>query len=269
MISYINCSLVSTGSMCMENLRRRYIENDFVPAGIAAKIGHGLHGGAELNHREKKVTGKDEPLDVIKDAARDSYISSCGEGVFFPREEAPTARAQLSAGLDIAVSLTELYAESLAPKIQPELIEKEVYLAVPELPLPIRGTVDLTADGGKWLPDLKTAKAKWPQQKADQSLQKCVYPSLVEHATGRSPERFTFEVFTKTKVPKHHSVAAEIGIYDLQSFITRARVMMDMIYAGIFPPAEPGHWKCSPKWCEYWWSCRYVPAHKKTLPRTQ
>lgn len=269
MIEYINCSLVSTGSMCMENLRRRYVERDWMPGGIDAKIGHGLHGGAEANHKAKKVTGVDEPLDVITDATRDKYVKSCKNGVFFPREEAPTAKTQLSEGLDTAVSLSRLYAKSLAPKIQPELIEKEIYIQVVELPIPIRGTVDLTADGGKWLPDLKTAKAKWPQHKADQSLQKCVYPKLVEHATGSVPKIFTFEVFTKTKIPKHHSVAAEIGPYDFQSFIDRAKVMMSMIYAGIFPPAEPGHWKCSPKWCEYWWSCRYVPAHKKILPRIQ
>jgi len=105
MIEYINQTILNAWSMCPERVRRRWIEGEIIPPGIAARIGSGVHKGAEVNHLAKIISGKDEPLDVIQDAARDGYMKSIQEGVFFAPDEAASARKQLAEGVDTTVTL--------------------------------------------------------------------------------------------------------------------------------------------------------------------
>ena len=88
----------------------------------------------------------------------------------------------MAQGLDAAVRLTKLYRESLAPTIQPLLVEEKMTMDA-GLDLPLQGTIDvLTAD--HWLPDLKTAdKSKGPKE-ADHSLQLTFYAGLVATRPG-------------------------------------------------------------------------------------
>lgn len=266
MIEYINQTLLNSWSMCPERVRRRWIENEIIPPGIAARIGTGLHKGAEVNHKAKKETGEDEPLDTIKDAARDGYLKSLQDGVFFPISEVSTAKKQIAEGVDIAVNLASLYHDSLAPQIKPNLVEERISMDVDGLPLPFVGTVDVfTKDN--WLPDLKTAARKWSQVQADSSIQATLYNELVKHHTGQYPAKLSFEIFTKTKTPAHQSVETTRMGEDFGVLIKRAQIMLNMIQAGIFPPSDPGFWGCSFRYCGYWWTCDHIPKHKKILPK--
>jgi hypothetical protein len=263
MFQYLSQSMINSWMMCPERFRRRYCEDEIIPPGIAARIGTGFHKGAELNHKAKLVTGKDEPLDVIQDAARDGYVQAVQEGVFFSPEEAPSAQLQLTQGVDTVVSLAECYYQELAPQIYPAKVEAVLYMDIPTVDLPLRGTIDvLTTD--HWLPDLKTASRKWSQSKADTSVQATLYRELVRTETGTPPKKISFEVFVKnSKGPEHQSVETMREDDDFLALSQRIAVMMSMIQAGAFPPAAADAWMCQPKWCGYFWTCPYIAAHRK------
>jgi hypothetical protein len=109
--------------------------------------------------------------------------------VFIPKDHIAEKDILLAKGLDAAIRLTKLYRESLAPAIQPLLVEEKMIMDV-GLNLPLQGTIDvLTAD--HWLPDLKTAdKSKGPKE-ADNSLQLTFYAGLVAHQTGEWPQKIS------------------------------------------------------------------------------
>jgi len=264
MITSIHQSMINSWELCPERFRRRYIDGEIIPPGIAARIGTGLHKGAEVNHIQKIKTGKDEPLEVIQDAARDGYTKALENGVFFCREELGSAKKQMAGGLDHVVTMAKLYRESLAPQVQPVLAEKTIEHQVDGLPVPFVGTVDVfTSDG--WLPDIKTAAKKWSQGKADTSPQPTIYRELIRHETGRYPDKMSFEVFTKTKTPVHQSVITTRQSEDFQVLIYRAKIMLQMIEQGIFPPAPADSWTCSQKWCGFYFTCPHIPKYKQIL----
>lgn len=266
MIEYINQTILNAWTMCPERVRRRWIEGEIIPPGIAARIGSGVHKGAEVNHFAKIISGKDEPLDVIQDAARDGYMKSIQEGVFFAPDEAASARKQLAEGVDTTVTLAGLYGENIAPKVQPAIVEKTITMAVDSLDIPFIGTVDVyTVD--KWMPDLKTAARSWPESRAHSSFQMTLYNELIAHETGEYPDKLSIEVLVKTKQPKTQSIETSRKPEDFAVMVKRAQLMMQMIRAGIFPGADPSHWSCAPAYCGYYWTCPYIPKHKKILPK--
>lgn len=265
MITFINQTIVNTWNMCPERVRRRWLLGDIIPPGIAPRIGTGLHKGAEVNHLQKITSKKDERLDVIQDAARDAYIESCQNGVYFPPEELPSAKKQLAHGIDETVNLAKTYLDNLAPKILPALVEEDIYLDLPEIEVPLRGTIDVFTED-KWLPDLKTAARKWPQKRADLSLQATMYSKLIANKTGIWPNKISFEIFIKGK-NQHQSLITYRQENDFNILVLRIRQMIEGIEAGLFPPAPVDSWWCSPKYCGYYYTCKWIPAHKKLLPK--
>lgn len=266
MIEFISQSMMNQWFRCPESFRRRWIEGDIIPPGIAARIGTGLHKGAEVNHRAKVITGEDEPLSIIQDAARDCYVKTVrNEGVFFPPDELSSARKQLLEGIDTTVALAKLYRESFAPKVLPYLIEERLTLDRPGLPIPFAGTIDLLTNDN-WLPDIKSAEKKWPSGKADTEIQATLYRELVRERTGSYPNKISFEVFTKSKL-EHHSFETTRTPEDFELLVRAAAAILKSIQAGIFHPAQPGAWNCGAKWCGYWWTCPWVPEHRKIIPK--
>jgi hypothetical protein len=267
MISSFRQSYLSTWENCPEQFRRRHIEGEIIPPGLAAHIGTGVHKAAEVNHRAKMATGQDEPLDVVQDAARDGYVAAVKDkGAYFAPEDMPSARVQAEAGVDEVVGLAGLYHTQIAPEIKPALVEKTVELWVPSLDLPITGTIDVLDQAGTLI-DLKTASKAWPADRAHHSPQATIYHKLVETETGRPPDEIRFEVMIKGAKPRRQTLSTDRTEADFQALVGRLAVIHRMILAGIFPPAQAGSWICGPRYCGYFWTCPYIPAHRKVLPK--
>ena len=130
----------------------------------------------------------------------------------------------LAKGLDAAIRLTKLYRESLAPTIQPFLVEEKMTMDA-GLDLPLQGTIDvLTTD--HWLPDLKTAdKSKGPKE-AEHSLQLTFYAGLVAHQTGKWPEKVSLEILVNNKEPKLQSLPTTRGPEDWANLLLRIHLML-------------------------------------------
>jgi hypothetical protein len=261
MIESITQSALGMWDRCGEQFRRRYIDDEIIPPGIAARIGTGVHKGAEVNHRAKKVTRKDEPLSVVQDAARDGYVKACQEGVYFAPDDVAGAKKTLAEGVDVTTNLAKLYHSSLAPKIQPVIVEERIFLEVDALWLPFSGMADVYTEDD-WLPDLKTADKKWPNGRADTEIQATLYNELLAARTGHYPVKISFEVFTKSKM-EHHSFETTRTPDDFLILVEKAKLMLKSIKAGIFPPAPPGSWVCDPRYCGWWHSCGFISRRLK------
>ena len=274
-IKSINPSLINSWGFCPVAFQREKIEGQWVPYSLIVKISNGVHRGMDLNNKSKIMSKKNEPLDVITDAARDKYVDQLQEDTFFPPDELPSAKKQIAAGIDQTVTLAKKAFSSLVKKITPEA--SEVMLEVVSQftlfgePLPIRGKIDTIAEGkgpGKWALDYKVSGRAKAQSWADSDPQMTIYNELMNAAYGEYPEKLSFEVFTNTADPKYKPLTTyrkpEI---DLKVLFKRIQIMLDMIEAGIFPPPPAGFWKCSFRYCNWFWTCPHIPKHRKILPK--
>jgi len=261
-IEHLSVSQIDMFQRCAEQYRRVYLEGDRKPPGIAALVGSGVHKAAEHNFKQKLRTKVDEPLDVLTDIASETYKKRAREGVFIPRDEESSAPRLLEEGQNSTVALTKLFREQHAPKVMPFLIEERVYLDVDGLPVPFLGIVDLYTHD-KRLSDLKTSARKWSEGRAHSSLQATMYCELVKHLTGEPPARITFDILVNSKTPTLQTLETSRTDEDFRLLVSRAQIVLASIQAGIFPPADPNAWCCSPKFCGFWWTCPYIPRHKK------
>jgi hypothetical protein len=261
----ISASQIDMFFRCGEQYRRRYIENEKIPPGIAAYIGTGLHGAAEVDFKEKMKTGEDLPAALLKEVAAETFQKKISdEGVFIPHEERASAKQDIADGKDMATKLVDPFLEFAKP-VQPALVEHRCVIDVPEIP-PILGFIDLyTAD--KRLSDIKTGGRRWAQDKADTATQPTVYREMVRRELGEVPLRYTIDCLVTTKTPKYDPVETTRIDADFDALVVKIKAMMGAIQAGIFLPSDPTAWMCSRKFCGYYLTCPYIPAHKKTIPK--
>ena len=106
-IKSINPSLINSWGFCPVAFQREKIEGQWVPYSLIVKISNGVHRGMDLNNKSKIMSKKNEPLDVITDAARDKYVDQLQEDTFFPPDELPSAKKQIAAGIDQTVTLAK------------------------------------------------------------------------------------------------------------------------------------------------------------------
>lgn len=260
-MEYISQSMLNTFYRCPEQFRRRYIDGEILPPGIAARKGSATHKAAEINHQHKIATKSDMSLGDLQDAARDEYVRLVKEeGVFIPKEEAGETKKLLADGLDSTVRLTKVYREKVAPQIQPILVEEIIYLDA-GLSLPLRGIVDVVTEkeGGKiHLPDLKTTAKAYSQGTADSALQLTFYGGLVAERLGQWPDSYSLEIMIDNSKSYHQSLTTSRTKADWEILMMRIENMLEHLKAGLFHPCDPGHWCHSPKWCGFFWSCKYA-----------
>lgn len=257
MIPFISQSMMGQFYRCQEQFRRRWLEKEIIPPGIAARRGTAVHKAAAVNHLQKIASKVDLPLGDLQDAARDEYVRVVkNDGVFIPKEQAPAAAKLIGDGLDSAVSLTKVYHRDLAPQIIPIMAEERQVLDI-GLEVELQGTIDVvTADG--WLPDLKTAAKSKGANEAGNSLQLTFYAGLYYSKFGKWPDKLSLEILVDNKEPKLQSLETTRTADDWLNLLLRIQIMLAQIQTGIFLPCEPSAWICSPTWCGYYQSCRYA-----------
>lgn len=259
MIDHISPSMLGLFCRCQEAFKRRYLDGDIIPPGIAACIGTGVHRAAEANHRQKISSGVDLSVEELQDTARDAYGKALEKGVFLTEEEKADAQTVLGNGADTAVTITGAYAEKVAPTITPALVEEKLTAEIPGLELPMLGIIDLY-DKSNRTKDFKTAGKKWAAGKAESEMQPPIYDWLLRE-NGFQPEGFDFEVLTHKGDHQHLEVTPHAE--DMGPIITRAKALIESTKRGDFLPAEPGHWMCGPKWCGYYYTCPHIPEYRK------
>jgi hypothetical protein len=256
MIKAIHQSTLGSWLRCGESFRRRYIEGEIIPPGIAARRGSGAHKAAEVNHRQKIKSGIDLPLGDLKDAARDEYMRLIkDEGVFLTKDELPSKDKILNEGLNQTIQATEVYRAEVAPKIQPVRVEEKITIDVPGIALPISGMLDAEDDKG-FIQDLKVAKRK-NQEWADREVQVGFYYLLRKGSIGDWPKGFKYQFIIPNKTMLHEELTTYRNMKQIQVLFRYIEQFLKDLKEGNFKPADPGSWLCNPEWCGYYRDCKY------------
>jgi hypothetical protein len=254
MFDAIHQSTLNMALRCGEQFRRRYIEGEIIPSSIAASRGTALHKANEVNLKQKIATRVDLPVSDMLDAARDAYVANLRAGVFLAKEDVPRKNELLNEGLKQTLTLTGLYAQAVAPKIVPIEIEREFSIDV-GLEWPLAGRIDHEQDGV--VNDLKTAGKSWSEGKINSELQPVFYSLAHEREFGVRP-KFVYNILVALKTPKHQIQERTCTDTDYTALMAKLAVFIKMVKAGVFLPADPTSWACSPKWCGYHSTCPYV-----------
>lgn len=134
------------------------------------------------------------------------------------------------------------------------LLERRIELQIPGIPIPIIGYIDMIGADG--IPgDFKTDKSSWSEDRAQFEIQPLFYLAGLQQAGKRAEGKFRHYVFVKTKTPRFQLIEHN----HMESEIQWAMSFMEKIWRGIDGKVfheNPNHWKCTPKYCEYWMLCR-------------
>jgi len=257
MISHLSYSSLSMALRCPKQFEYRYIEGKIIPPGIALGVGRGFHKGAEVNFANKIHTHEDIPRSDILDAAATEYREALSNGVALTDEELPAKDRLIGEGLDKTVRLTDLFARQTAPGIQPIEVERKFSFDV-GVGIPVIGFIDLVDDLGTVI-DLKTAAKSWSQSQAAKSLQPVFYSIGYRDLFNEIlTPTFRYLIHVDKKKPAVQDLTRFVTVAQEDALMNMIRVVLQMIKSGVFPPADPGSWACSEKYCGFHKMCPYT-----------
>lgn len=259
---YFSPTQLEMYAKCGEQYRRRYIENEIIPPGIAAVAGRGVHGGIATNFRQKIETRVDLPVVDVVDAAVEQFKAELqGAYELTPEEQAQGRDNVIGAATDTVASLAELHAREVAPEYQPVFVEQPVRLELPG-PRDLYGIIDL-ADERKLVVDHKTAAKSKSQADVDNSVQLTVYAAFHKALTGELPAAVRLETLVKSKKqPKRQVLESTRNSADFTALANRINAVSAGVAAGVFQPAPTGAWWCGARWCGYWDTCKFVNTER-------
>ncbi len=262
---HLSPSSIETFCQCPERWRRRYIEKERIPPGIAMLRGTGFHGGAAVNFRQKVESHQDLPARDIIDAsvaALETRIES--DGILYTDEESQrNPLAVIAEARDDTALMAEVHAKKQAPDYQPVLVEQRIRIVIPEATHDLLGYLDLLDDRHR-VPDFKTGKKKRTQDDGDTSVALTYYAAAVQSQTGRPVTEVRLDqVVQQQRGVVRHVITSTRGPADFAALAARINAVLFAINAGNFPPAPPGAWWCSERWCGYWSTCPYVNSERK------
>lgn len=262
---HLSPSQLEMFAKCPEQWRRRYVENEILPPGVAALKGKTVHAAAEANFRQKLVSGEDLGLEHFRELAAESFDAQvAGEYQLSAEEESRGKKRVLGEAKDAAVEMAEFHGAKQAPEYQPALVEQRFRVELPG-PHDLLGVIDMADDRGRVI-DFKTSGKAKSQSDADGSVQLTAYHVGHVVLTGRAPSELRLDVIVGAKKGLSRNVvktARERA--DLAALAARLNVVSRAIEAGLFPPAAPGSWWCSAKWCGFYRTCRYVNSERAAV----
>ncbi len=266
---HISFSSLDTHETCAERYRRRYLEGEKIPPGIAMLVGTGTDKGVQTNFSQKIESHADLPKPEIVEAAVAGFDTAVGEGYeLTPDENGRGAGIVIGAAKDLVAKLAGLHAETQAPDYQPIAVQAPATISFPGATHDLIGYIDLI-DDHEDVTDFKTAAKSKNQKDADNSLQLTTYAAARLCETGKIPPHVNLDSLIKLKTPKRQRLTSTRTMADFQMLINRINVMLASIKSGIFTPAPIGSWCCNPRWCGYFYGgttgkpCPYVNHERR------
>lgn len=262
-VEHLSPSQLGMFLRCGEAYRRRYEEGEKIPPGIAMIKGSAVDGGVMHNLEQKIESREDLALDDVLAATDEAWEGRIREGFELSEEERSVGRKKvLGLQKDSAMRMTALYQEELAPTVQPKLVQENIILK-PRPDLELWGILDLATEED-FVVDLKTSKRKKPAGDVDASDQLTWYAAAFNAKYGRLPAGVRFDVVVDTG--KNLSTQQIEGTRDqrhLKALNARVGVLIEAREKGVYHPApDLNVWWCSPKFCGYFPTCKYVAGRE-------
>jgi hypothetical protein len=258
---------------CAEAWRRRWLEGEIIPPGVAATRGSTVHAVIRANLRGKLQGEQPFSATEARDLAADEFEGRWSQGVALqPAEEAEGVEKVKGEAKDASVDLSGLHARDVAPGIQPVAVEEQIKVTPRGTSIVLHGTIDLVetvagpGQSGYGIRDVKT-KEKSPQKdEANLSGQLTMYGMLFGARYGKPPSRMVLDHLVRTPVLhglKYVPQETLRDASDYQALIQRIGAATHAVEKGVFLPARESDWWCSPRWCGYYATCPYVSRRKR------
>lgn len=248
---------------CGQQYLLRYIQGKIIPPGVALIRGGSVHKAAAHNFTQKIESEQDLPVADLKEAAIAEFDGRLAGGYMLtPEEKSTGARKVIGEAKDSTVRLVDVFAEKVAPPIQPELVEKKIRIPLGEKAPDLLGILDVATKDRRVI-DLKTSSRRKPESDAHTSDQLTFYSMLYTYLKGTPPEAVTMEVVIDRKgTADHQRILTMRTEKDIKILLNRINSAIAGIENEIFLPAAPGHWCCSDRFCGYWHTCPYVNSER-------
>lgn len=245
---------------CGEQYRRRYIEKEVLPPGIALIKGTAVHKSSEVNFRQKIDSHKDIKKSDALDIAASAFDGTVeNEGVMLSEEERNQGKEIiLGVAKDSTIRMTELMIERVAPKYQPVAVEEELKIPLESSPMDLNARLDLRTIQEDVV-DLKTSSKTWTQDQADRSTQMTFYSMSYRSIVGKDPKKLIIENIVDKKKPDVVAIETSRTMDHYRLLIARANRVIDGIQKGVFTPVHEGSFWCSKRMCGFWSSCKVRP----------
>lgn len=261
----LNQSGINMYLRCPESFRRRYLDGDVIPPGIAAACGSGVHRAAQYNFDLKRTTGNDARLADVVDVGVQSLRQDVKDfGVYLTADEESIGKDKVMNEAERKVqSLTTLFRNEVAPPIQPRLVEHKHEFLLPS-GVTVRATLDC-ATTDRRVVELKTKAKAGNFRTYEMSVQTTMYHMLDALVEGTPPEAVVVEELIDTKVPKRQTFTIQKNRDDYEALLNQVDAVAKAVRSGVFTGAygQKDAWWCSPDRCGYWHSCPFVPKYKR------
>lgn len=260
---HLSNSAIDMLSKCGEMYRRRYIEGEKVPPGVALIVGKGVDHSVNTNLQAKIDTGSLLPVDAVRQAAMDSTVREwdSGEIALDPDEAARGVKAAKGAAVDKAVRLSELHATKTAPGIEPSAVQRKWTIELDGFPFDITGFIDVQEDV-RSVRDTKTSGKSPAKTEADNSDQLSLYALAVKVIDGAAPREVRLDYLVDNKTPVAVSLASTRTDDDFRMVMRRVEAAAEVIEKQAFMPARRSDWWCSERFCGYAATCPYYRQAK-------
>ncbi len=254
MVDHLSYSSINSYLMCPRSWKYHYLDKLPVKTSTALVFGSAFHGAIEEHIKMREASQRCSLTErwswnwakQLRENGEIAWGSESKEEIF------NQGVVMLSNG-DVRAVI-----DSLKPMIvdQRVYIEQQVSLNVPSVPVNVIGYIDIITEDG--IPgDFKTSSRRWDDGKAANELQPVFYLAALNQAgfPGNPERKFRHYVFVKTKRPQAQVIETRRGAAELLNVLQVTRDVWAGISAGNFPQ-NFRTWKCNPRWCEYFSTCR-------------
>ena len=248
MLDHLSYSSISSYLLCGEAWRRRYVAKEPAPVSSNLVLGSAFHGALEAYLKGAPDLEGAYEQSWAKQLERDQNVAW--------ENGAPEFDHDMGLRMVRAKPVQQLL-DTVRANFDPEHgeIERRVELRVPGVPVPIIGYIDIiTRDG---IPgDFKTASRMWTDAKAGDELQPLFYLAALNQEGVQVPDwTFRHYVFAKGQHPAAKVFEVQRKPSEIFGLFEIIKAAWHGIESGVYLQ-QPGSWKCSPRYCEFWQGCR-------------
>lgn len=265
---------------CGEAFRRSELEREYQPPSPAMIRGTVLHGVAAISH-DRQMKGKvarsaDPRTMVLREslpseeeaadmAATRFDLERSSSGVAIQADATDSPAKVMGHAKDSSVKMARHYVGRVAPYIDPIAVEHKIVVEPSDMDIRISGIIDLvTNEGGgkRSVRDIKTGVKSPAANLAHESGQLSMYALLDRLENGSIAHSFALDYIVQDDkaftAPYRVSLETTRTQEDLDVMVARLNNAIEGVKAGVFLANGVGQWWCSPRWCKFHSTCRFV-----------